>query len=206
MFVWVMVGGLIDAAQQLEAAGSALVNRPAAARTTENAVGTKQQQQVSTPLTSKRIRAAIDLILLLPVLNNMFGIAWAAVRLMASMVLQCFSFKPKKRSSDLPVTSADAAVSSSKTSSGNSSWQLCLPQLLHMLHTDRALAAAIKLWLSMSILLTVTLLIADPEAGHVVWPVVSEAVSASPAAGVIAFVLAWHERVESTSIRVSSSG
>ena len=63
---------------------------------------------------------------------------------------------------------------------------------------DKSAVAAVKLWCAMSCLLVVMLVVSDfGNAG------VAAAVRAAPSYGIIAMVLAWHERVESTLIRVS---
>jgi hypothetical protein len=74
--------------------------------------------------------------------------------------------------------------------------------VLWLAHRRAAAAAAFKFWLSLSLLMVLMLLLSD-GAGGGVHPVVVTGVRAVPTHGVIAFVLAWHERVESTTIRVS---
>lgn len=216
MFVWVMVGGLIDAAQQLEEAGAKLLQKsaqaaasialnPASAHHSSSPSSMQQHRWQLPTVASKRVWTAIELMLLLPVLSNMFATLWASAKAVGPGVKRCCSYRQRQQpKSDLPVSSTDITASGSGSSSSRR-WSLWLfmQQLFHPILADRALAAAFKLWLAMSILLAVTLLVADPQAGYTVWPLVSEAVRASPAAGIIGFVLAWHERVESTSIRVS---
>lgn len=77
----------------------------------------------------------------------------------------------------------------------------CLYRLRH----NRSAAAALKLWLGMSGLVVLFILVAENPSGRI-HPTVSYAVMTVPTHGVIALVLAWHERVESTFIRVGVSG
>jgi hypothetical protein len=81
-------------------------------------------------------------------------------------------------------------------------WMVYCRSWLHRLHHNRAAAAALKLWLGMSGLVVLFILLAEDPQGTI-HPTVSYAVMTVPTHGVIALVLAWHERVESTLIRVS---
>jgi hypothetical protein len=63
---------------------------------------------------------------------------------------------------------------------------------------DKSAVAAAKLWLAMSCLLVLLLVVSAFGEGGV-----ASAVRGAPSYGIIAMVLAWHERVESTIIRVS---
>jgi hypothetical protein len=65
-----------------------------------------------------------------------------------------------------------------------------------------AAAAAFRFCLSLSLLMVLVLLL-SAGAGGGVHPLVVRGVQAVPTYGVTAFVLAWHERVESTTIRMS---
>lgn len=76
---------------------------------------------------------------------------------------------------------------------------------LQRLQHNRSAAAALKLWLGMSGLVVLFILVAE-NPGGTIHPTVAYAVMTVPTHGVIALVLAWHERVESTFIRVSQAG
>lgn len=73
------------------------------------------------------------------------------------------------------------------------------------LRANRSAAAALKLWLGMSGLVVLFVLVAENPQGSI-HPTVAYAVQTVPTHGVIALVLAWHERVESTFIRVGGLG
>eukprot|EP00775_Hariotina_reticulata_P002330 gene2330-2638_t len=66
---------------------------------------------------------------------------------------------------------------------------------------DRSAAAAFKIWAAMSGLLVLVLVIINNPNGTLS-PAASSAMTLVPTHGIIALVLAWHERVESTTIRV----
>lgn len=203
MFVWVMVGGLLEAAQQLEQAAAAATAEAVGPHSSrlpgvdkhKNCVHSKQQTQ---QMCSRRVHAAMESLLLLPVLSNcsaqvyrLLAVTTAGILGLSRSALTLL----QQGVPELPV-STSKTVAPEKHCSSSSPW-------FKRFWTDRAVIAAFKLWLAMSILLSITLLVADPAHGHLILPPISEAVRASPSAGVIAFVLAWHERVESTIIRVS---
>jgi len=73
---------------------------------------------------------------------------------------------------------------------------------LHMLRRDRSAAAAFKIWAAMSGLLVLVLVVITNPNGSLS-PAASSSMALVPTHGIIALVLAWHERVESTTIRVS---
>eukprot|EP00879_Flechtneria_rotunda_P019797 GHRR01020809.1.p1 GENE.GHRR01020809.1~~GHRR01020809.1.p1 ORF type:complete len:676 (+),score=194.88 GHRR01020809.1:118-2145(+) len=227
MFVWVMVGGVIEAAQHLEDTGAQLlggiasrakVQQPSDTSATDHnsslvidreqgrhLVMDKQhhrqhrQQQwlLHTPVAAlnnglKGLWPVVELVLLLPVLNNAAALAHtagtAAAQAMTAAVSACCNRKPALRL---------AAVE--RSNSSRKQWLAFRDRL----RTDVALAAAVKLWLAMSGLLALTLIVAASwKVSTAVSAVVSAAVSAFPVPGIIAFVLAWHERVESTIVRV----
>jgi hypothetical protein len=241
MFVWVLLEGLLQAVQAMEAAGLQLLQAQADA---EAAAGSgsngpaviaaegqpavqqcnKQQEQAHEPKAASKhsIQALKELakaIAMLPLLSNLAALLAMPVIAALHAVLGCCGAAsssaqahkqaeklkrqqqrqlPRPRHQQrppwlslLPVRAAAAAAATPAAG------------LLWLTH-HRAAAAAFKFWLSLNLLMVLVLLL-SAGAGGGVHPVVVAGMRAVPTHGVIAFVLAWHERVESTTIRVSGA-
>jgi hypothetical protein len=239
LFGWVLLEGLLQAVQGMEAAGVHLMRQQAAAAAAGrrgsgpaviDAAGqpamqqhNKQQAQArgSNAAAQHSVTALKELgkaVAMLPVLSNLAALLAMPVKAAWHAVTGCCgaapsSMQPHKQAlkhkrqqqrqllkpqqhqqpawlSFLPARVAAAAAAAPAV------------VVLYLAH-HRAAAAAFKFWLSLSLLMVLMLLL-SAGAGGGVHPVVVTGVRAVPTHGVIAFVLAWHERVESTTIRASA--
>ncbi|KAF6253680.1 hypothetical protein COO60DRAFT_397201 [Scenedesmus sp. NREL 46B-D3] len=236
MFVWVLLEGLLQAVQAVEAAGVALLQAQAQAHaggssSSKAAVADAEAQQVvqqhkqrqrqvhQPSAAAQHSMAALKELgkaaAMLPVLGNLAAIAAKPFRAARRVAGQGGA----AGSSQLQKAAARAELQQRGQQRQQDRWQqpagllFCWPARAAAaaaaapaaawlwLGRHRNAAAAFKFWLCLSLLMVLMLLL-SAGAGGGVHPLVVAGVRAVPTHGVIAFVLAWHERTESTLIRV----
>jgi hypothetical protein len=231
MFVWVLLEGLLQAVQQMEAAGLALLQQQADAElgssssSEEAAVADaeaqpvaqqaqKQQQQRVRGRSSAAEQSVAALkelgkaVAMLPVLHNLaaiVGIAFTGAY--KALTCSCCGASGSRHVSNLAAQNKQQQQQQQKRkppwlSFARARAFAAAPATAWLwLARHRDAAAAFKFWLFLSLLMVLVLLL-SAGAGGGVQPLVVHGVQAVPTHGVIAFVLDWHERTESTLIRV----
>jgi hypothetical protein len=245
MFVWVLLEGLLQAVQALEAAGVDLMSAQAAAAAGPGRRGSsnrhcaeesksaaaavahagaqpvvqqhqrQQQQQVQKRNTAANhswtaLKELGKAVAMLPVFSNMAALAAMPFKAAADRWAGCSSSTSSAHTTPRKIYKATPGFKRQH----QPAWQYLWPvravvaaaaaplAVWSWLGRHRAAAAAFKFWLSLSLLMVLVLLLSAGAAGGV-HPLVVRGVRSVPTHGVTAFVLAWHERVESTTIRVS---
>ncbi|KAF6253678.1 hypothetical protein COO60DRAFT_397258 [Scenedesmus sp. NREL 46B-D3] len=232
MFVWVLLEGLLQAVQAMEAAGVALLQAQAQAHaggssssSSKAAVADAEAQQVAqqhkqrqrqvhqpTAAAQHSMAALKELgkaAAMLPVLGNLAAIAAKPFRA-ARRTAGCGGSSRSDAARHQPHKPTLGTTPTQQSQQQQPAGLLLFwparaaaaPAAAWLrLGRHRNAAAAFKFWLCLSLLMVLMLLL-SAGAGGGVHPLVVAAVRAVPTHGVIAFVLAWHERTESTLIRV----
>jgi hypothetical protein len=209
MFVFVLMTEVMEAAEHLDRAGSKLLNPSSSSGSSRcsrhaAATGTNNKQQQQQPMQPESgalspqdtsVREMLRAALLIPLLSNLAGACWAVAAAAAESLTKAATTCLRPNPSTL--NQAGLKQQQQQQQPQGSAWHW------RGLLGNRDAAAAFKFWLAMSVLLVLAMLIVGDPGNHL-WPEVSALVKAVPTHGMVAMVLVWHERVESTLIRVSS--